>query len=447
MKVTNWRRKLAASLVAGGLISPTAALAASLDTNLVVNGTFENVDPGTTGDYGAPKVLQWLGFDGFAYSHQPGTTGIPDYADGADPPGAGNWYFTTNNNPLETDFNDPGDFYQDVDVSAGATGAQILSGEAAFRLSAYMSSYDTQADFGNVHVEFRNSGGTSLGSAVVSDSDPGADNVWSLNTGAGLLPVGTATLRVSLFGLPRQEGAGADGYIDNVDVQVTAAANEFVFLEVNTTNGQARIRNQTGDPVRIDYYEISSAAGSLRRNTWSSLQDQNLAGFPAGNGTGNGWEESGGGGNNVLAENFLTGNSTVANSANIGIGQAFGTGSTQDLKFSYAVVAPQVLAADFDADGDVDGADFLRWQNAYGTATGATKTQGDANGDAAVNDADFAVWKGEFGNSTFSGAGSLVGGFVRYVTSFSGAAVPEPGSVILAGLGFATLAIARARRG
>jgi hypothetical protein len=446
MKVTNWRRKLAASLAAGGLISPAAALAASLDTNLVVNGTFENVDPGVTGDYNAPKVLQWLGFDGFAYSHQPGVTGIPDYADGADPPGAGNWYFTTNNNPLETDFNDPGDFYQDADVSTGATGTQIASGEAAVRLSAYMSSYLDDTDFGNVHVEFRNSGGGSLGSAVISDSDPGSGNVWSLNSGAAMVPQGTATLRVSLFGTRTSGGPGADGYIDNVDVQVTDAANEFVFLEVNTTNGQARIRNLTGDPVRIDYYEISSVAGSLRRNTWTSLQDQNLAGFPPGNGTGNGWEEGGGGGNNVLSENFLTGNSIVNNGAIVGLGQAFGTGTTQDLKFSYAVVSPQVLDADFNGNGFVDGGDFLNWQRSRGLATGATKPQGDADGDADVDDADFAIWKVEFGDGTFSGPGNLVTGFVRYVPSFSVAAVPEPSSVALVGLGLAPLALRRTRK-
>ncbi len=53
MKVTNWRRKLAATLVAGGLMTPAPTQAANLDTNLAVNGTFESVDVGITGDYGA----------------------------------------------------------------------------------------------------------------------------------------------------------------------------------------------------------------------------------------------------------------------------------------------------------------------------------------------------------------------------------------------------------
>jgi hypothetical protein len=443
MKVTNWRRKLAASLVGCGLISPTAALAANLDSPLVLNGTFESVDPLITGDYGAPKVLQWSG-TGFAYSHN-GTNGVPDYADGADPPGAGNWYFTTNNQPDAGtgDIRDPDVVFQDIDVSAGASGTQIASGEAAVRLSAFFSSYLNDNDFGNVHVQFKNAGGTTLGTAQVSDLDPGPDNVWSLSSGAGVIPVGTTSLRVSLFGTV--VNGGTDGYIDNVDVQVTNAANELVFLEVNTTSGQATIKNQTGDPVQIDYYEIKSAAGSLRRNTWNSLQDQNLAGFPAGNGSGNGWEESGGGGNNALGESFLTGNSTVSNGASISLGQAFGVGSGQDLEFSYSVVSPQPLDADFNGDGDADGADFLQWQRGNGTATGATKAQGDADGDGAIDGVDLTIWRGEFGDSAFGGPGTLARGFVRYVTS-GASATPEPSSVVIAGLGLGVLALGRGRK-
>ena len=80
MKIINWRRKLAASLVAGGLLSPTA-MAANLDQNLVLNPGFENVSTALLGDYGAPNILDWQGGPAFAYSHN-GTNGVPDYADG-----------------------------------------------------------------------------------------------------------------------------------------------------------------------------------------------------------------------------------------------------------------------------------------------------------------------------------------------------------------------------
>ncbi len=58
--------------------------------------------------------------------------------------------------------------------------------------------------------------------------------------------------------------------------------------------------------------------------------------------------------------------------------------------------APAGLAADFDADGDVDGADFLIWQRGL-RSDGGTPAGGDANGDGAVNAADLAIWRNQFG--------------------------------------------------
>ena len=75
MKVTNWRRKLMASLVAGGVMAPAAASALNLDTNLIANPSFESVDTGQLlGAYNAPKIYNWSGTNAFAYSHNPGVT-------------------------------------------------------------------------------------------------------------------------------------------------------------------------------------------------------------------------------------------------------------------------------------------------------------------------------------------------------------------------------------
>ena len=58
--------------------------------------------------------------------------------------------------------------------------------------------------------------------------------------------------------------------------------------------------------------------------------------------------------------------------------------------------APVLEDADFDGDGDVDGADILAWQGGLGTA-GATPSVGDANDDQTVDADDLAIWTDQFG--------------------------------------------------
>jgi hypothetical protein len=69
-----------------------------------------------------------------------------------------------------------------------------------------------------------------------------------------------------------------------------------------------------------------------------------------------------------------------------------------------------VASADFDEDGDVDGADFLTWQRGLGAGT--THAEGDADGNGAVDVSDLAAWRFQFGAT---GAAVPIG-----------TAVPEP---------------------
>lgn len=55
-----------------------------------------------------------------------------------------------------------------------------------------------------------------------------------------------------------------------------------------------------------------------------------------------------------------------------------------------------VPRADFDEDGDVDGADFLAWQRGYGT-TGASLDEGDADSDTQVGQSDLVAWQHSYG--------------------------------------------------
>jgi autotransporter-associated beta strand protein len=85
--------------------------------------------------------------------------------------------------------------------------------------------------------------------------------------------------------------------------------------------------------------------------------------------------------------------------------------------------------ADFDGDGDIDGADFLTWQRNLGATGTGTLATGDANGDTNVNAADLAVWQTQFATAT-PVAGS----------------VPEPTCVVMLGSALAALAAVRRRK-
>ncbi len=88
-----------------------------------------------------------------------------------------------------------------------------------------------------------------------------------------------------------------------------------------------------------------------------------------------------------------------------------------------AVMAPAFFEADFDEDGDVDGADLTKWRAGFGTSGSATHMQGDADGDQDVDGADFLVWQRELGDG-IAGA----------------AAVPEPSAITSLCVGFAFIA-------
>ena len=57
---------------------------------------------------------------------------------------------------------------------------------------------------------------------------------------------------------------------------------------------------------------------------------------------------------------------------------------------------PKLIPADFDGDGDVDGDDFLQWQNHYPLASGASVFNGDADRDFDVDGDDFLQWQNRF---------------------------------------------------
>lgn len=106
------------------------------------------------------------------------------------------------------------------------------------------------------------------------------------------------------------------------------------------------------------------------------------------------------------------------------IGTAKNLISLGDNGLAFATTSGQIIiargslvkgpTADFDADGDVDGQDFIAWQAGVGKDT-ALRADGDSNGDGIANAEDLAFWKQQFGKPATTVA-----------------SVPEPNSVALA---------------
>ncbi len=88
------------------------------------------------------------------------------------------------------------------------------------------------------------------------------------------------------------------------------------------------------------------------------------------------------------------------------------------------------IPGDFDADGDVDGADFVAWQTHFPTATSATLADGDADGDGDVDGADFVVWQTHFPFTPGPGASPI----------------PEPCASFLVVMGVTTIVLGRRAR-
>lgn len=111
----------------------------------------------------------------------------------------------------------------------------------------------------------------------------------------------------------------------------------------------------------------------------------------------------------------------------------------QDTAFSFAFIdfltPPELpgpanfLAADFDQNGLVNGADLAAWKAGFGTGT--LKSQGDADLDGDVDGNDFLVWQRQYGQLPPSTA--------------TASAVPEPTAVVLA-LTSGVLLLSRRRR-
>lgn len=453
MKVTNWCKKLMMSIVAGGALAP--ALCQAVDIPLG-DPSFEL--------YPVPAS------PGYAYAVEPFGAYRPTspWVDDLDSPpgfqqdaGSSNWLYdanyaenasATNKRPAPRTGN------QAMHGLDGNYNSQklvnVFEADKTYTFSVWAQNdvlldqgdgvglyiFDGNVPFSAANSLSKNSFTTTVAHRTDVMSAAQSQANW-----------GKLTVKYTAFAGDPQVGhpigvgfrAFRDSAVDDATLSVDPASSTLLTLEVNTTNGQVRVRNQTGATVNIDYYEIKSTSGALNAVAWNSLQEQNLPGYPAGNGTGNGWEQAGGSSSTVVGESYLTGSSGVGNSATVGLGAAY-NGGTHDLVFQYGALLTTSTAApgDYNNNGTVDAADYVLWRNGGPLQNDPTP---------GVQAADYAFWRANFGNTGGlpSGPSTLFRGPVVYVTSFSavgaGASVPEPASIVFVGLGLAGALAARRR--
>lgn len=439
MKVTDIRRKLIATLAAGGLIAPVASHAANLDVNLVVNGEFEDVDFGASGNYGGPTVLNWDGM-GFVYSHD-GSGGVPNYANGAPLASGGSWYFAPGSSSESTQQHHSlaTAITQTIDVSSGPSGTLIASGYAGFNLSAYFNSFATQTDHGVVQVDFLDPSNAILGTASVT---PGAVALteWTQVTNAGSIPAGASTVRVSSWAV-LNDGGGADGYTDNIDFRVSTLLPNLL-LTVNRATGVVTLANLTGGPQNLSSYSITSAFEALAPASWLSITDNYDSGNPGPNqvDSAHAWTEQFSTNANLTEAEPATVGASLANGRTINLGAAWIQSPVEDLVFQYVsggetktglvnYVGQSYAAGDLNVDGAITAADWTIFRTNFHTDLSGRSLvdayrRGDLNGDNQSSHADFVAFKTLYDSANGAGA------FAAMVAS-----VPEPASLVITVVG------------
>lgn len=212
--------------------------------------------------------------------------------------------------------------------------------------------------------------------------------------------------------------AGSTTFNSLDDIRYTEP--DLLTIRVDVGTGLIEILNDTSTLFDIDSYRIESSTDDLNFSGWNSLSDQNIDAIDGldpdaivGNSIGETWDEAGGADDGVLAESFLLGSSAFETNRIESLGNAFKLGGdTNSLSFQYRTAADGAIFngqfefvetatdADFDGDGDVDGADFLTWQRGLNSVGQTDNSNGDANGDGTVNGLDLTAWQGQFGNGS-----------------------------------------------
>jgi hypothetical protein len=217
-------------------------------------------------------------------------------------------------------------------------------------------------------------------------------------------------------------------------------------LSVNRDTGVISLTNQSGGPISITGYSISSPGGALNPAGWTSID---AGGFDP-DGT---WAPTGTPTSMTIGEALASGGASggaIAGGGSASIGAAWRETPIQDLAFTYTMpggvtgsgqvvyAGAAALRSDFNGDELINAADWAIFlPNTFTTFAGdpavTAYLKGDLDGDGDNDYADFKLFKADFIAANGEAAFAALG-----------AAIPEPATFALAG--FAGLALVGSRR-
>jgi hypothetical protein len=123
------------------------------------------------------------------------------------------------------------------------------------------------------------------------------------------------------------------------------------------------------------------------------------------------------------------------------ITRAVFSGISTGTTFTLDNLTTDVTPGDFNADGNVDAADYTLWRNLRGQIGGGLAADATGPGgvpDGVIDELDYAVWQSNYGNSASARAAAMVASF--------GQSVPEPNSLVIAALTALLMTVRRPER-